>query len=364
MATPAPQRRPRISRFGERFGCASVVLFLLALGVSGVFAWRRPLPGLAVLAAVVGVGALLLRYARRRERQEAFRAVERLRAVAPPSGDAWPKLLEDEGLGRLVGGLRGRVRPAVRLETHHLEGTPAVGQSRLGGQPDLPEDLAWPEHDGLPMMFLAQLDLTELARAAPGSGLPDAGHLFFFYSLSQPWGFDPKDSGGCRVLHGPSGVSLTPTTAPATLPPEGRFESCALSFVAYEDLPELDEDEAEPLSEDEAERYVELRSYLSCGGDGPAHKVLGFADPVQGPMELECQLVTSGIYCGDSSGYEGPRAATLKAGLSEWRLLLQLDSDDRARMMWGDLGRLYFWMRERDLREHRFDRAWLIQQCH
>ncbi|NOT29697.1 MAG: DUF1963 domain-containing protein [Planctomycetes bacterium] len=80
-------------------------------------------------------------------------------------------------------------------------------------------------------------------------------------------------------------------------------------------------------------------------------------------MELECQLVTNGVYCGDSSGYQEPRAKELEAGQTEWRLLLQLDSDERAKMMWGDAGRLYFWIRESDLCEHDFDKAWLILQC-
>jgi uncharacterized protein YwqG len=32
-------------------------------------------------------------------------------------------------------------------------------------------------------------------------------------------------------------------------------------------------------------------------------------------------------------------------------------------MMWADLGRVYFWIREEDLRERRFERAWAILQC-
>ena len=54
----------------------------------------------------------------------------------------------------------------------------------------------------------------------------------------------------------------------------------------------------------------------------------------------------------------------LVAGPGEWRLLLQLDSDDRAKMMWGDAGMLYFWMRQEDLAQRGFDQAWLILQCH
>lgn len=32
-------------------------------------------------------------------------------------------------------------------------------------------------------------------------------------------------------------------------------------------------------------------------------------------------------------------------------------------MMWGDLGRLYFWIRDDDLAARRFEKAWLILQC-
>jgi uncharacterized protein YwqG len=44
-----------------------------------------------------------------------------------------------------------------------------------------------------------------------------------------------------------------------------------------------------------------------------------------------------------------------------WRLLLQLDSDDA--WMWGDCGRLYFWVHEADLARGDFSRAWMVLQC-
>jgi uncharacterized protein YwqG len=33
-------------------------------------------------------------------------------------------------------------------------------------------------------------------------------------------------------------------------------------------------------------------------------------------------------------------------------------------MMWGDLGMLYYWIREEDLAARRFDRVWGISQCY
>ena len=54
----------------------------------------------------------------------------------------------------------------------------------------------------------------------------------------------------------------------------------------------------------------------------------------------------------------------VEEGAPEWRLLLQLDSDEAVDVMWGDVGTLYFWIRESDARAARFDRTWLILQCH
>ena len=109
---------------------------------------------------------------------------------------------------------------------------------------------------------------------------------------------------------------------------------------------------------------IRRRHRRAVYGDGPCHQVDGFPSPIQGDeMELECQLVSNGIYCGDSSGYESAEAAALRGGASDWRLLLQVDSDDDLKMMWGDGGVLYFWIREADARAGRFENTWVVLQC-
>jgi uncharacterized protein YwqG len=150
------------------------------------------------------------------------------------------------------------------------------------------------------------------------------------------------------------------------LPDGVEYTACAVAFDAYEDLPDLDTDHplSGRLNDAEHERYLEIRDYLARGAGSACHKLLGHAQPVQNPMELECALVTGGLYCGDQTGYEDPRAEALGRQADRWRLLLQLDTDDNATMMWGDVGMLYFWIRDDDLKALRFDRTWTILQCH
>jgi uncharacterized protein YwqG len=80
-------------------------------------------------------------------------------------------------------------------------------------------------------------------------------------------------------------------------------------------------------------------------------------------MQLEAQLVTNGLYCGNETGYKDPRRKGLESGADDWMLLLQLDSDDAAEFMWGDSGMLYYWIRKQDLASSRFDRVWMTMQC-
>lgn len=46
-----------------------------------------------------------------------------------------------------------------------------------------------------------------------------------------------------------------------------------------------------------------------------------------------------------------------------WQLLMQLDSEDEAGMMWGDVGKIYFTIREQDLKSLSFDKTWMNWQC-
>ncbi len=84
---------------------------------------------------------------------------------------------------------------------------------------------------------------------------------------------------------------------------------------------------------------------------------------MQADMQLECQLVTNGINVGTQGRHGDPRVEVLSAGATDWRLLLQIDTEDAAGMMWGDAGRIYYWIRDQDLAKAAWDETWLVLQC-
>jgi uncharacterized protein YwqG len=244
-------------------------------------------------------------------------------------------------------------KPAAQLVK-----TPGPSRSFLGGPPLLPTGVAWPSKDGKALTFLACLDLESLRAVLPLDWLPSTGRLLFFYDVdAQPWGFDPKDRGAWAVLHiteppGPPGA----TAAPA-LPQQFVTFRAIVSYPSWE-RPDVS---ALGLSDREAEVLIDLGS--SVYGDSARHQVGGFPEAIQSDaMEYECQMVSNGLYLGDATPPPGAKA--LEPGAKDWRLLFQMDGDDELGVMWGDAGMIYFWIREQDARDGRFEKVHLVLQCH
>lgn len=245
--------------------------------------------------------------------------------------------------------------PAVRLVISSEEQS-----SYFGGEPTVGSNAQWPTKDGSPLSFLASLHLPTLKRTKDFDWLPAEGNLLFFYDVeSQPWGFDPKDRGSWAVMHLAEGFGVAGQPPPVPAIPQRHLQFRRIRSMPSWQRPQI---QALGLTDGEADLFCDnLQAAL---GDAAAHQVGGYPDPVQGDhMELECQLVSNGIYCGDSSGYESARAAKLAGGAKDWRLLLQFASDDALDVMWGDFGNLYFWVREQDARAGQFDRVWTVLQC-
>lgn len=80
------------------------------------------------------------------------------------------------------------------------------------------------------------------------------------------------------------------------------------------------------------------------------HQIGGYPCPVQSDS-MEAQR------------HDIARRLGQPSDMADWRLLLQLDTDDDAGMMWGDVGSLYFWVREQDARAGDFSKIWMILQC-
>ena len=90
--------------------------------------------------------------------------------------------LSDSRLCRVAKDLLAMLQPAIRLQTFPCgEDELPLGSTRIGGRPDLADNVVWPSWNGKPLAFLAQLNLGDLTRFPFASVLPKEGWLLFFY---------------------------------------------------------------------------------------------------------------------------------------------------------------------------------------
>ena len=266
------------------------------------------------------------------------------------------------GFGQRAGEIAALAAPSIRLTATPVDPyKQAVGASRLGGQPDL-AGVPWPDKNGDPLAFIAQIHLEDVAPLDTGHLLPPAGLLSFFYDAKgETYGDNPGDRDGWRVLYTPPGAPLSDSIVPSTLPQNARYTPCALTFASEVTMPLQPPLERPGLAWSAADEKVYegflQKSQNAPGSLAPRHRLLGYPDTIQDDMRMQCQLMSRGI-----TDPSDPKAAGLQAGANDWILLLQVDSDERLGMRWGSAGMLYYWIERDALREKRFDNVWLALQ--
>lgn len=255
-----------------------------------------------------------------------------------PKGNVDPPRDPAERADAVVAQLQALARPCVRMSAG------GAGNSRLGGAPDLATP--WPRYEGRPLSCIAQLDLAELRAAGGPDWLPDDGRLMFFYELEHgAWGLEANDAGSSFVIYetGEPGH----TAEPADLPEDARFPAYPVRFSPATSLPSEERLGLDWRRLTKAGNLAIEAAIEALQPPEPVHQVAGFPRPVQADqMEEQCQRVTRGLNLQSANLKTEERMSSTP----DWRLLLQVDTDNDAGMMWGDTGMLYFWIRKQDAR--------------
>ncbi|MCA9681760.1 MAG: DUF1963 domain-containing protein [Myxococcales bacterium] len=296
---------------------------------------------------------------------------------------SWRELLEPCGLADHIAEVRALQRPSCRLQVAALapdedEDEPIIGESRIGGDPDLPSDFPWPSVAGEPLIFVAQFDLAALADLPAAAELPTAGLLSFFYSPCPPddWHLEHP----VAVLHfaDPSALVRRPA------PPRDRLRAFAIepteetqmpameSMYAYEALLPAKQVQAayEALGRGDGSsppiNDMALANLISSVDDSnferPMFRLLGHPASIQGDPYLDIEMARAG-WDGWQTGSDEAMAAHERS--RSWRLLLQVDASvDGELLLNQDGGFFYFFMPADALAAHDWSRVRGCLQCH
>ncbi|HEX6039070.1 YwqG family protein [Longimicrobium sp.] len=250
------------------------------------------------------------------------------------------------------------VRPAIYIGLG-AAGQGGVGQSRIGGLPDLPDSIPWPVDPTLGRLrsFLLQIRLAELP-PFPENPLPSRGMLYLFA--------DENEDHADQLLVYTGDEPLRPRR-----PPEGAelitdwYDDLAphgLVFDLGADLPRWATRDYYALveaiadgDEDGAEETMEALGWALGGGH--AGKLLGHAAGI-GYDPREDAYVMREVNPAWRYAYDRRRTLDM-AGAARWTHLLTVDSVDEVNLMFGDAGYLQVLAHEDDLRRGDFSRVWL-----
>ncbi len=207
-------------------------------------------------------------------------------------------------------------------------------------------------------------------RAAPAPlGLPDSGLLSFFVDFDMDGdgivGLYPWEQAGSTVLHTPAHVELVRRAPPANPLPAGVFAPRPAWTWSHASLgsADLSDEEYDRLDELEMAYERELAASVPSGWALTGrHQLGGHARYIQHPIEEEVVQAVAGCFAA-ASNFDHGKWNRVKHQVAEWRLLLQIDSDDTLDVMWGDVGTLFWAARQADIDAGRWDAGMFNFQC-
>jgi len=290
------------------------------------------------------------------------------------------------GLGEHLAQLQAAALVAVDLAPAGGDDLLRLGNSRLGGCPDLPVGAEWPAEDGRLYSFVLQADLASVPRFGDGP-LPAAGRLYLFLGDLTPGKgvqhrvlFRLPTELPLRLVPVPDGSEfLNPDMG--LLPAHKLRPRLAVSLPAPAD-PALAGVAVAPL----AERYASLLARLAgdapvrllghpySTGEDPAANAFFHQRGLTNPRLLRREEVQRVLAGWEGKGqpamvrylrqqldslawYEQHRAEADRE-VGAWRCLLRVRSaPEVAFQLWGD-GVLNVMVRREDLQERRFDRTY------
>ncbi len=260
------------------------------------------------------------------------------------------KALPRHGLQRYEDALLRHARQALRLRTVEPEDYASLGNSRIGGRPDLPPGIDYPATDGKPWRFYAQIDLAQIAPLQPW--LPRSGRLYFF-------GEGQEEGDDVRVLHSDAPADALRTHAwpeDAEFADGGRvsdgYEGYKTSVEVAVSLPKLyNAGGGRLLGDDTVLLEIDRDDTLQ-----EAYWALEAELAGEGERRNAAHLMNAHVF----TQHENPQeqASREKGGLpDEWVNLLTLCSDGNPAFCFWDAGTFTFSIQEKDLALGEFSRV-------
>ena len=257
------------------------------------------------------------------------------------------------------------LNPSVGIKVLDTMEFAPLGHSKFGGKPDLPFEKRWPTFSGIPMSFIAQINLSEVSVLGREYDVPKHGWLYFFMYINDEDYHFPEETGEYRILYHAGDVTgLEQKEFPEDLTELGRFKEKGIGFFNHYSLPSyLNKNISDlHLSDGDVQRLKQVSTGI-CALTGAEqevhHQFLGEATSLMGDVNY--------MWADNYIIFEN-YSNTVKFDINEvekdFMLLLEVDFfDDKLGFEeFGGKSSAYFGIRNQDLNDKKFQKSVLIFQ--
>lgn len=262
--------------------------------------------------------------------------------------------ISQHGLQDYEAALFAKAQVAVDLELGE-KGQGTVGESRIGGVPDVPPNFEWPANEeDKKFAFLLQINLADVPDFEENP-LLRRGLLSFFIGLDEP----ATDIEHRIFLFDDTQLQF------AIVPDEDEFVDEAylnlpphrLKFSLRADVPHWATDEWDDLTEGMDDDAKDAYDELSAGSSHVVGQFLGYVSSIgqdtRGDAYIVREINAAWLY-----NYEKRREIDFSPQ-QNWRNLLRLDSIRELQMTIWDAGYFNFLIHQDDLRKLDFSRVYM-----
>ena len=255
--------------------------------------------------------------------------------------------------------IESKIVPAIKIHKETSKNV-TLGMSKIGGTPHLPSYMDWPMFNKEHMVFLAQLNLSEITFHDNENYFPKSGILFFFAYFNNPVNkfgaqydfIQPKQK--YKVLfHDVDNIfELRETSFPKSMIFDYQFKESAISFTSFFSIPNDIYEYAEwedNLSENDYNLIIDFHDEIS--EDSDTYQISGVPVPVQDSVAADW------AYAYMEYDYECDKDIDIEELEEEFINILSMPIFSKI----GD-SQAYFGIRKDDLANKNFDNCVFIMQ--
>jgi uncharacterized protein YwqG len=267
-------------------------------------------------------------------------------------------LIKEQGLEEYQQAILATVKPAIAINLAKQE-QGNIGQSRIGGYPDLPASQPWPVNTKLnrPLCFILQVNLAELPKF-PENPLPLKGMLYLFLDETE------NDARQLILYQGNEPLQSVQLPEDTTFITDWYEDLTVhtLEFSLFADIPRWATNDFEDLSKslfgDDGDDE-DLLNRLGMSLNDGIGKLLGHVSGIGHDPKEDAYVVRE---VNPAWLYKYNELRNNNVDLSKavaWQNLLELHSEDEVNIMFGDAGYLQVLIHENDLKKQDASRVYV-----